>query len=470
MKNTLRATVLLYLLSCAAAGAMAQSEPSPILFIYDASGSMWGQMEGRTKKEIAAEVLSTVVQGLPEQQQVGLMAYGHREKGDCEDIESLADIDNRSKAKLVAAVKAINPLGKTPLARSAALAIAALKAANVPATIILVTDGIESCDGNICEVVAAAKAEGIKFKLHIVGFGIEEGSTELLKCAANAGGGQYYDVADAESLGEVLGEATAKTVDEPAPNCSIYTTKNGKPVDAWVRAYKVGAKDAVENSRTYRDTARIYLPAGQYEIEVRPLENTDLSETRLTVVIEPGENIHRTVSFDAATLNVTVTNNEEGWDAIVKMHNRATGSVAASLRTYGRDKSMQVDPGRYDITFQALNIEGLGTTHKIEDVALEGGQAKAVAHNFETGIAQIGVRTKAGELIDAAVNFTEINSGKNVAGARTYTSESSNPKAFLLTAGTYSVKVTTLGKHKGQTESFTITVKAGQTAERTLSF
>ena len=51
-------------------------QPSPILFIYDASGSMWGQLDGKTKKEIASEVLATTVGNLPEDQNVGLIAYG----------------------------------------------------------------------------------------------------------------------------------------------------------------------------------------------------------------------------------------------------------------------------------------------------------------------------------------------------------------------------------------------------------
>ncbi len=51
---------------------------SPILFIYDASGSMWGKLQDKTKKEIASKVLSTSVNNLPDNQNVGLIAYGHR--------------------------------------------------------------------------------------------------------------------------------------------------------------------------------------------------------------------------------------------------------------------------------------------------------------------------------------------------------------------------------------------------------
>ncbi|HEV2504951.1 MAG TPA: VWA domain-containing protein, partial [Mesorhizobium sp.] len=57
------------------------------IIILDASGSMWGQIDGKPKLEIARQSLRTVLQSLPADREVGFMAYGHREKGSCEDIE-----------------------------------------------------------------------------------------------------------------------------------------------------------------------------------------------------------------------------------------------------------------------------------------------------------------------------------------------------------------------------------------------
>lgn len=81
-----------------------QSEPAPILFIYDASGSMWGQIDGKTKKEIASKVLSVAVNKLPDDQSIGLIAYGHRKKGDCKDVEFLVDISKNSKTEITSTV------------------------------------------------------------------------------------------------------------------------------------------------------------------------------------------------------------------------------------------------------------------------------------------------------------------------------------------------------------------------------
>ncbi|MEZ4685301.1 MAG: hypothetical protein R3B47_04320 [Bacteroidia bacterium] len=62
-------------------------------------------------------------------------------------------MENKSKEAVKGHLQQIKPLGKTPLAASALMVIERLKTANEKATIILITDGIESCGGDLCEVV-----------------------------------------------------------------------------------------------------------------------------------------------------------------------------------------------------------------------------------------------------------------------------------------------------------------------------
>ncbi|MEZ4972443.1 MAG: VWA domain-containing protein [Cyclobacteriaceae bacterium] len=462
--------ILSFLLLCSVSSINAQQQTSPILFIYDASGSMWGQLAGKTKKEIASNVLASTVGNLPENQKVGLIVYGHRQKDDCDDIEYKVDLTNSSKSNLTDAVRSLTPTGRTPLARSAAMAIKSLRENNTKATIILITDGIESCDGNICELVTSAKASGIDFKLHVVGLGLKEGETQQLECAASAGGGHYYDVADAEALGDALMEVTTQTVDKPDVNFSVYAVKNGKPVDAWVKPTDAVTKKVHLGVRTYRDTAWMYLPPGKYNVDIKPLEGSDIPATTVSIEMKEGTAKHQDISFDGGTLEVTTTNNGEPWDAVVKMYDKNTGKVVANTRTYGVAKQMEVPAGSYKVTYQALALEGIDINAEIDNVQVSAGKVNSISHDFKSGIAMIGVKTTSGELIDATVNFHEKTTGKNVAGSRTYTSEKNNPRKFVLNPGTYDVKVVTLGAHKGKNETFTIVVKEGEIVEKILSY
>jgi Ca-activated chloride channel family protein len=350
------------------------------------------------------------------------------------------------------------------------LAISSLKENNTKATIILITDGIESCDGDICQVVAEAKADGIDFKLHIVGFGLKEGEKEQLICAANAGSGTYYDAGNSDGLGEVLADATSKTIDKPNGNFSVYAVKNGEPVDAWVKPLGLINGKGINGARTYRDTAWVNLPSGKHDIEIKPLENSDIPATIISIEIKEGEVKQEEIRFDGGILEVTTTNNGEPWDAIVKMYDKNTEKVISNVRTYGRPKQMEVTAGNYKVSYQALLIEGISIYEEVNEVEVKANTTTALSHEFTSGIALIGVKTASGELIDAVVNFRDTTTGKNVAGNRTYTSQSSNPTKFVLNPGVYEVTIATLGTHKGKTDKFLFTVEAGKTVEKIISF
>lgn len=460
-------TILLFAFSLAYQGfAQGNQAPSPIIFIYDASGSMWGQIQGKTKMEIASAVLSTSVNNLADNQKIGLVAYGHRKKNDCTDVEFLVDLSDGTKSKVNASLKGIKPLGMTPLAFSATQVINLLRTSKTKATIILVTDGIESCDGNICEVVKTAKKEGIDFRLHIIGFGLKAGETGQLICAANAGDGQYYDAADASGLGDVLNEATSETVDKPKGNVSVYVVKNGIAIDALVKAYDVINKREPISVRTYKDTGYFYLPPSKYNFEVKPLEGSDVNMVTVYGVQSVEEKIvHKDISLEGGKLGITTTNNGSNWDCVVKVVDK-NGKVVASVRTYQTPKEVEVNPGTYKITLQALVMEGMNTYAEIENVTINAAGITPIAHDFETGTASIDTKAD-GTSIDCVVTINETNTGKNVAAGRTY----GRTKAFLLNPGTYKVKIAPLGNYKDRkTQIITIEVKKGATTSKTINF
>ena len=445
------------------------SQNTPIIFILDASGSMWGQIEGKAKMEIATSVLSDAVGKLDDGQPVGLVAYGHRQKGDCSDVEFLLPKENTSNGKVLQALKGIKPLGKTPLALSASIVIDDLKATKAKATIILITDGIESCNGDLCDVVRKAKQEGIKFKLHVVGFGLKEAETKGLECAANEGDGQYYDADNAEDLSDILNEATNTTIDEPEANCTVYATKNDKAVDATVKIYKAGSSKAFKATRTFGDTAKFYLPAGQYDYEVQALGGSDVKPFKVTKVnVNKDKHTHRTIALDAGVISVTTLNNGEAWDAVVSIYPKE-GKIAAQGRTYGKTTEFELKPGIYNLELKAMKISGKGQIHRIEEVKVSDEETANIACYFESGILRVGAKSDIG-LVDAVIAIKDVKQDKSIAQGRTYTAEKNNPKAFMLSPGLYEVTIKALGDHKGKTEVVEIEVESGKEVEKIIEF
>ena len=173
--------------------------------IMDASNSMWGQIAGEAKITIARKVLAQIINGLPESMNVGLRVYGHRyglnEAQACTDTELMVPIGPVAKAQLIDTVNKIQLKGKTPLVISVLEAIKDFE--NIPkGSIILVTDGIESCKGDIKSIAPAIKAAGLELQVNIVGFDIKEAAArQELESIAKSTQGRYID---ARNSGELL--------------------------------------------------------------------------------------------------------------------------------------------------------------------------------------------------------------------------------------------------------------------------
>lgn len=193
-----------------------------ILFILDASGSMAGRVDGKPKMDVAKGVMTDLIEGLPDNINVGLEVYGHRSKGDCDDIESMVDVGPINKQGLVDKINSIQPKGKTPIAKSLQMAGEKLSASEDKTTIILVSDGEETCEGDACKYVRDLRAQGINVKVHVVGFDVGEKEKKQLSCIAEAGGGRYYTANNADQLKEALTEVKEEAVAqvEPAPAVS----------------------------------------------------------------------------------------------------------------------------------------------------------------------------------------------------------------------------------------------------------
>ena len=88
------------------------------MIIFDASGSMWGQIDGVNKIVIARDALRSVLERWNPKVRLGLTVYGHRLKGDCNDIETLIPIGPVDRKRMIETVEGILPKGKTPISRS----------------------------------------------------------------------------------------------------------------------------------------------------------------------------------------------------------------------------------------------------------------------------------------------------------------------------------------------------------------
>lgn len=186
------------------------------MLVMDGSGSMWGQVAGVPKINLARDVVGTLLGALPEETELGLVAYGHRREGDCNDIETLVPPGPRQRAAVTAAIAELTPRGKTAMAEAVRHAAEALAEGQGPSTVILISDGIETCTPDPCAVTRALTQAGAALKVHVVGFDVsEEQAQEQMRCMAESTGGDFIAAYDTETLQTALYEVTQTAMAPP---------------------------------------------------------------------------------------------------------------------------------------------------------------------------------------------------------------------------------------------------------------
>ena len=234
------------------------SSAGNLMFILDASGSMWGQVEGKAKIAIAKEVLTNLIKGVPDDASVGLVAYGNRRKGDCNDVEELVPLSRVDKGRLIAKIQALSPKGKTPITLSVRKTAEKIKHLEDETTIILVSDGKETCQGDPCALVKELKAAGIRFVMHVIGFDVTEQERAQLECMARAGGGEYFTAKTAKDFQMAAKKVVKKAAEKPPISLKVTSIKDGKPFKSYVQILTQGGRNG---SRKAGRAQRNLLPS-----------------------------------------------------------------------------------------------------------------------------------------------------------------------------------------------------------------
>jgi Ca-activated chloride channel family protein len=273
-----------------------QPAPAPAagastLIVLDASGSMTERIKGETKIDIAKRAVRDLVASLPDNARLGLVLYGHRKPDDCNDIELLIPPLRLDRAAFVAAVNAVKPKGRTPLSAALEFAARSLDYTKQPANIILVSDGLETCNQDPCATAARLKAAGVNFIVHAVAFDLSTRDAKKFACIASATGGRFLQANDAATLKDALyvavAETSVATPAKPTPPPEVITPVTIKA------APSVLVGSAFPVAWTGPDNAGDYLtivPKGAPDADDGNLAYTRQgSPLQLTALVDPGD-------------------------------------------------------------------------------------------------------------------------------------------------------------------------------------
>jgi Mg-chelatase subunit ChlD len=264
--------------SCAALEVAATKDGRPVLslndrsveIVVDASRSMWGRMGGEPKMVVAKEILEDVSYWFPEDLDLALRAYGSEspsDNADCADSTLLVPFRDQNRESIRYAIAGLRPTGQTPIAYALNQAARDFGTLQNDRTVVLVTDGIESCGGDPVQAAYDLRQQGIM--VHLIGFGLGNAADEdaaSLQAVANASGGRYVTAGSAEELKEALAQTVATAFS----------------------VYKGSTKVA---NGSLGSGERLFLPEGNYRVKLdsSPPQNVQISlapRDQLTLMLE----------------------------------------------------------------------------------------------------------------------------------------------------------------------------------------
>ena len=202
-----------------------------ILFVFDASQSMAGYWESDQKINIARNFLNEIVDSLQQLKnvQMALRVYGHQSPvppQDCDDTKLEVPFNVNNALQIKQKLKYLIPKGTTPIAFSLEKAAGDFTpCSECRNIIILITDGIEACEGDPCAVSRKLQNFGIVLKPFIIGIGIDPEFKKSFDCV-----GYYYNAANEKKFREVLKIVITQVLNTTTAQVNLLDIK-GKPTE-----------------------------------------------------------------------------------------------------------------------------------------------------------------------------------------------------------------------------------------------
>ncbi|MBI4947801.1 MAG: VWA domain-containing protein [Bacteroidetes bacterium] len=267
-----------------------------ILFVFDDSFSMFGDWQSGKKIDVAKKLLGEFLDSLTQKSapdvEIALRCYGHQSAlwpgpRNCEDtrLEVPFGTIPTSAPKMKKVINALVPTGTTPIAYSLGKCAedfptaATGKSRNI---IILITDGIEECNGDPCAVSLELQKKGIFLKPFVIGIGMDLAFADAFRCV-----GKYYDATTEVGFKNILNVVISQALNNTTAQVNLLDI-SGKPSETDVAMTFYDEFSGVirynfmhtMNVRGNPDT--VYIdPIGTYKLVVHTIPEVEKNNVKL---------------------------------------------------------------------------------------------------------------------------------------------------------------------------------------------
>lgn len=362
-----------------------------IEFVFDASFSMFGQWQSGMKMDIAKKMLSEFLDSIQKVSnlEIALRCYGHQvplhPERSCTDTKLEVPFGRNNSAAIKNRLKTIVPKGTTPIAYTLEQCgpdFPSPSSANIRNIIILITDGIEECDGDPCAVSLALQKKGIVLKPFVIGIGLDQSYLNTFGCI-----GKFYDASSESNFKNILNIVISQALN----NTTVQVNLNdqiGRPTETDVDMTFYDEQSGIIrynymhtiNNKGVPDTL-VIDPIGTYKMVVHTIPPVEKSKIELV----PGK--HNIIAVDAPQgyLNVKMSGNidySKNVSCIIRKNSEMqtlhvqqlnatekyiVGKYDLEILTLPRIKLSKVDIGQSKTTTIEIPLSGSVSISKISE-------------------------------------------------------------------------------------------------------
>jgi Ca-activated chloride channel family protein len=205
------------------AAVTAGSDVGEFVIILDCSGSMNDRLpDGSSKWDAARRAAVELIKSIPEGRQLSLIAYGLDASRECKSIDilrTLSPLQDHDKTSLERVISGLRASGHTPISGALRVAGQQLSRSGLLSSVVLITDGMETCQADPVAEASRLASENQRFSLHVIGFCMSDRDADQVSKISSAGRGTYYDAKNLDelmtSVRKVEQQLVAPTVAEP---------------------------------------------------------------------------------------------------------------------------------------------------------------------------------------------------------------------------------------------------------------
>jgi Ca-activated chloride channel family protein len=423
-----------------------------ILIILDASSSMNAKWQKQSRFELAKTILVSLTDSIYKTNkniEFGLRVLGHqyhKDLNNCTDSKLEVPFGKNNSPQIKAVLDKISPKGQTPLAYSLfQAAVDFPKDSMAGHSIIIITDGIETCKGNACDAAKQLAEKRISVRPYIVGLGISDTMLNFYKCV-----GTVVNAKEESELGNIINAAVKQALNKTTTQINLLNS-NGEPLETNVaftlydhtthkeRYQYVHRLDPKNNPDTI-----VIDPKGLYDIVVHSIpevrkENIELSAGKHNIIAMDVPQGILSLEYEGQKLSTL--------NAVQCIIRRADSPHILYVQDVGSQNNYLV--GKYDLEVLTLpriyvsNIIINQSKTTVQKISVPG---YLQINTSETGVASVFMRQN--EKMILVHDFHAITSNQNIA----------------LQPGNYILMYRPdKGKKASRTKSFSVKIEAAKT-------